>query len=545
MQRAGLSIQRCYTGDDVLSVDGLSVLAAAFGVAFKQWDWSIMTEKTGNKPLQFAADKPGNGEARIHQELDNRFYQKVSAAAFPMTQLRYRNNDAAGSIGLNQLDDAAWLSHFVNFEPFAGSFESPLALCYHGHQFGHYNPDLGDGRGFLFAQFYDNRNRLMDLGTKGSGTTPFSRSGDGRLTLKGAVREILATEMLQALGVATSRTLSVIETGESLQRQDEPSPTRSAVLVRLSHSHIRIGSFQRLFYHDDADGIETLARHVARYYYATPKHNAGQGAVVDADAGLEDLLADLLQAIANRIAVTAGQWMAAGFVHGVLNTDNFNVTGESFDYGPWRFLPQFDAGLTAAYFDQNGRYAYGRQPQAAMWAVCRLADCFVKLVPKNILEDRLEGFYQQLERALASAVQYRLGITFADVDDERDAVLARQLFTAAKTSAYGFDQIFHDLYGGTPRAAGYHGDEWKPLVETLSAASLTRPDALQHPHFGQSRAVSLTIDEVESVWAPIATHDDWQPLTQKIAAMRSMRAALSGDTVTDMPNIISGALLSA
>ena len=142
---------------------------------------------------------------------------------------------------------------------------------------------------------------------------------------------------------------------------------------------------------------------------------------------------------------------------------------------------------------------------------------------------------------MASAVQWRLGITFADIDDERDAVLARQLFTAAKTSAYGFDQIFHDLYGGTPRAAGYQGDEWQPLVETLSAASLIRPDALQHPHFGQSRAVSLTIDEVESVWAPIAAHDDWQPLVEKIAAMRSMRAALSGETVTDMPKIISGA----
>jgi uncharacterized protein YdiU (UPF0061 family) len=512
-------------------------LAAAFCVAFKQWDWSNMTETTGREPSQYASEKPTIGAARVHRKLDNRFYRDVSAAVFPMAQLRYRNDAAAASIGLDQLDDAAWLAHFGNFEPFAGSFESPLALCYHGHQFGHYNPDLGDGRGFLFAQFYDNCNRLMDLGTKGSGTTPFSRSGDGRLTLKGAVREILATEMLEALGVETSRTLSVIETGESLQRHDEPSPTRSAVLVRLSHSHIRIGSFQRLFYHDDANGIETLARHVARHYYANSRHSA----VVDADAALEDLLADLLQAIANRIAVTAGQWMAAGFVHGVLNTDNFNVTGESFDYGPWRFLPQFDAGLTAAYFDQTGRYAYGRQPEAAMWAVCRLADCFVKLVPKNILEDSLEGFYQQLERALAKAVQSRLGISFADVDDERDAALARQLFTAAKASAYGFDQIFHDLYGGIPRATGYHGDVWQPLVETLSAASLTRPDALQHPHFAQPRAVSLTIDDVESVWAPIAANDDWQPLAEMIAAIRRMRAASSGEDVTDMPKIISGA----
>ena len=136
------------------------------------------------------------------------------------------------------------------------------------------------------------------------------------------------------------------------------------MLVRLSHSHIRIGSFQRLFYHDDADGIDMLARHVARHYYA----DAAGGAVVNADAKTADLLVDLLKAIAGRIAITAGNWMAAGFVHGVLNTDNFNVTGESFDYGPWRFLPKFDPGLTAAYFDQTGRYAYSRQPDAAMWA---------------------------------------------------------------------------------------------------------------------------------------------------------------------------------
>ena len=125
---------------------------------------------------------------KIHQNLDDRFYRLVSAASFPAQKIRYRNNAAAESIGLNNLNETEWISHFGRFVPFAGSFETPLALCYHGHQFGHYNPDLGDGRGFLFAQFYDDVGRLMALGTKGSGTTPFSRSGDGRLTLKGSVR---------------------------------------------------------------------------------------------------------------------------------------------------------------------------------------------------------------------------------------------------------------------------------------------------------------------------------------------------------------------
>src|SRR6185312_15585133 len=153
--------------------------------------------------------------------------------------------------GLDTLTDAEWTDHFGRFQPIAGSFETPLALRYHGHQFQTYNPDLGDGRGFLFAQLRDADGRLLDLGTKGSGRTPWSRGADGRLTLKGGVREVLATEMLEALGVPTSKTFSLIETGEALERHDEPSPTRGAVLVRLSHSHIRIGTFQRLAYLKD------------------------------------------------------------------------------------------------------------------------------------------------------------------------------------------------------------------------------------------------------------------------------------------------------
>ena len=142
--------------------------------------------------------------------------------------------------------DEEWAAHFCRFEPLPGNLPQPLALRYHGHQFRVYNPDIGDGRGFLFAQLRDDRGRLLDLGTKGSGQTPYSRTADGRLTLKGGVREVLATEMLEALGVNTSKTFALFETGEELERGDEPSPTRSAVLMRLSHGHIRIGTFQRL-----------------------------------------------------------------------------------------------------------------------------------------------------------------------------------------------------------------------------------------------------------------------------------------------------------
>ncbi|MFN7159461.1 MAG: protein adenylyltransferase SelO family protein, partial [Erythrobacter cryptus] len=250
----------------------------------------------------------------------------VAAADFPTARLRWRNDRAAASIGLDHLDDEAWISHFARFTPLPGNLPQPLALRYHGHQFRVYNPEIGDGRGFLFAQLRAGDGRLLDLGTKGSGTTPYSRSGDGRLTLKGAVREILATEMLEALGVNTSKTLSVIETGEELWRNDEPSPTRSAVLVRLSHSHIRIGTFQRLLAIGDEARMAALVAYCLAQFPGPPPP--------DDAPGREQPAVQLLHQVVERLADLAASYMVAGFVHGVLNTDNMNITGESFDYGP-------------------------------------------------------------------------------------------------------------------------------------------------------------------------------------------------------------------
>ena len=194
----------------------------------------------------------------------------------------------------------------------------------------------------MFAQLRDREKRLLDLATKGSGQTPYSRFGDGRLTLKGGVREILATEMLEALGVYTSKSFSLIETGEDLHRGDEPSPARSAVLVRLGHSHVRFGTFQRLSVEKNHGAIEALIDYCVAQF----------------DPDLIDLATDekvlrFFRRVLMRSTRLAAQWMAAGFVHGVLNTDNMNVTGESFDYGPWRFLPTMDPHFTAAYFDQT------------------------------------------------------------------------------------------------------------------------------------------------------------------------------------------------
>jgi uncharacterized protein YdiU (UPF0061 family) len=185
------------------------------------------------------------------QELGPEFWDPVEPADFPQTILRFRNDRAAATVGLDTLSDEEWIAHFGRFEPLPGNLPRPLAMRYHGHQFRVYNPELGDGRGFTFAQMREaGTGRLLELGTKGSGQTPWSRQGDGRLTLKGGVREVLATAMLEALGVPTSRSFSLVETGEALYRGDEPSPTRSSVLTRLSHSHVRFGTFQRHAFFD-------------------------------------------------------------------------------------------------------------------------------------------------------------------------------------------------------------------------------------------------------------------------------------------------------
>ena len=450
----------------------------------------------------------------IHTQLGPAFYDIVTPARFPQYILRYRNQQAAEQIGLQDFSDEQFIDHFGRFVPLLGSLPEPLALRYHGHQFGTYNPEIGDGRGFLFAQYKDKQTgHLLDLGTKGSGRTPYARAADGRLTLKGGVREVLATELLMALNVPTSQSFSLIETGEALERHDEPSPARSSVLVRLLHSHIRIGSFQRLAYLGQADNLEKLLRHTVRHYYSE----------LDPDLPYEQLILSFLPDLAERVSEMVAGWMSAGFVHGVLNTDNFNITGESFDYGPWRFLPQLDPGFTAAYFDQAGRYAYGRQPSAAMWALCRLADCFVSALPPETLAETLSDFYTSLERHLARHLCWRLGVD--GTDDEARQVSAL-IFEAARKSQIGWDQLFHDLYGGK-LSVNSADPAWQIFAELAKLAEYVSKLPPRQTK-GATQAVraapliTLKIDVVERLWEPIEEKDDWSEFTKYLQDIRAL-----------------------
>ncbi len=461
----------------------------------------------------------------LHRHLGETFFDPVEPARFPEHILRYRNRRAAETIGLDGLSDAQWINHFGRFQPFPGSFEQPLALRYHGHQFRVYNPDIGDGRGFLFAQIRDLADgRLLDMGTKGSGRTPYSRSGDGRLTLKGGVREVLATARLEALGVYTSKSLSLIETGEALERHDEPSPTRSAVLVRLSHSHIRIGSFQRLAVTEDRAGLERLIDYCCQHYYPEIIDDSVAGRALS-----------LFCRITAESARLCAQWMVAGFVHGVLNTDNLNITGESFDYGPYRFLPIYEPGFTAAYFDETGLYAYGRQPEAVHWNLCRLAECLLGQVERDALTDGLAIFDQVFEPALHDMFCRRLGLIG---EGQNVAELIRAVFQYLHASKQQPDQFFHDWFGGVdsaeramagPDASLYQNPGFEPVQQALAGLE-PHPavaEALATDIMQNLRPVTLLYDEIEALWQRIAEDDDWSGFERRLAETEALRAAMA------------------
>lgn len=456
--------------------------------------------------------------ARTHADLGGEFFDVVGAARFPTHIIRHRDQRQAARLGLDGLTDEEWIAHFGRFEPLPGSFDHPLALRYHGHQFRHYNPDLGDGRGFLFAQMHDLEDgRLLDFGTKGSGQTPWSRTADGRLTLKGGVREVLATSLLEAFGVNTSKSFSLIETGEALQRHDEPSPTRASVLVRLSHSHIRIGTFQRFAYLGDAASISALVAHAVRHY------------LPEATATAEpERAARFFAEVCRRVARMGAQWMAAGFVHGVLNTDNINITGESFDYGPWRFLPTYDPKFTAAYFDYGGLYAFGRQPETLLWNLARLGGCLLPLAGETDLKARLEeslhGFGALVQAEFARAVLWRLGLK--PIEAERDAALSGLFFTALLESEAPFERAFFDWRGGRQR--DYPHAAWGPVRAALASYERAAPD---HSYFDGDGPATLLIEQVEALWEPIAERDDWSAFHAKLVEIEQARLAYLGASI--------------
>lgn len=474
------------------------------------------------------------------ESLGEAYYQIVAAAAFPQQILRFRNNALLPLLGLDP-------SHVADehFQEAFGRFQGRvplLALSYHGYQFGVYNPNLGDGRGFLYGQVRGVDGNLYDLGTKGSGQTPYSRGGDGRLTLKGGVREVLAAETLKAQGVNTSRCLSLIETGEQLWRGDEPSPTRSSVMVRLSQSHIRFGTFERLHYLGRSDLIQRLLDHVLEVYYP---HLWPQ----------EQAYARFYTELVARVADVSAQWMAAGFCHGVLNTDNMSITGESFDYGPYGFIPAYDLRFTAAYFDDLGRYCYGNQAPICKDNLRKLQQPLGAVLGVEEMEKSLDTFDDRFRDTFTTLMVHRLGFDHLESPLDRQLIkLTLELLQQHQGSYHGFfrrlrqgftptwaeypDQIPPQLFDpelepnqDTPNLKpisqtpyGEQWCEWRDLYH-LSLSRLSPSElATIGPRLSRHNPLTALVRPViEAVWQAIDEEDNWQPFDTLVKQLQALQ----------------------
>ena len=466
--------------------------------------------------------------------LGDGYWDGVEAAAFPQSRLRFRNDALLRQLGLDP--DAV---SDRDFEAAYGRFEARqplLALRYHGTQFGTYNPFLGDGRGFLYGQVRDIRGDLQDLGSKGSGTTPWSRGGDGRLTLKGGVREIIAGEALHRLGVSTSRTLSLVETGEELWRSDEPSPTRSSVMVRLARTHLRFGSCERLLHRREPQQLDRLWRHTQATYYPHLDRLEAE------DRGLA-MYGELVE----RVARLAAEWMVAGFTHGVLNTDNMSLAGESFDYGPFAFLDRWDPGFTAAYFDQTSLYAYGQQPRVCHHNLRLLQEPLAMLWPRQELEQHLGRFGSAYTAHYRSRLMRRLGFDGAlpapgaqdwlASDALPDLLVPTLQLLVDWPVAYG--SFFaclerHVALAGLPAEAEalapvVPGAPQPPRAAWLAwrdawwawSRTWPQPDTIAPTLARWNLPVTPVRAEIERIWEAIDQRDDWSLLEEWLEQTRS------------------------
>jgi serine/tyrosine/threonine adenylyltransferase len=463
------------------------------------------------------------------ENLGDEYFDQVTAAKFPDHILRWRNDNVLQTLGLepSQVADQDFIEAFGTFNgirPF-------LALRYHGYQFGEYNPNLGDGRGFLYGQVRGIDGELYDFGTKGSGRTPYSRSADGKLTLKGGVREVLAAEALERLGVKTSRCLSLIETGEQLYRGDEPSPTRSSVMVRFSRSHIRFGTFERLHYLNRGDLIRKLLDHVIATYYPhlTPLSQPERDA---------SFYAELVE----RVAKLAAQWMVAGFCHAVLNTDNMSITGESFDYGPYAFIPTYNPQFTAAYFDYYRRYAYANQPAVCYWNLEMLQYPLKMAIAQSDLDVGLSKFKDSYRQAYTDQICLRLGIEApvppeSPEEVEKLITLTLQLLSETQIGYHDFfinlktsfnpnwrdrsQNIILGIEENLTEEQTHLLDQWRSLYhQILAKMPISQMSDISPKLHLYNPSKILLRPEIETVWEKITVDDNWEPFYELIKEIR-------------------------
>jgi len=317
----------------------------------------------------------------------------------------------------------------------------PIAMAYAGHQFGHFVPQLGDGRAILLGEVIDADGVRRDIQLKGSGPTPFSRRGDGRAALGPVLREYIVSEAMATLGIPTTRSLAAVLTGESVLRE---TPLPGAVLTRVASSHIRVGTFQYFAARGDTAGVRQLADHVIARHYPQ---------AANADRPYHALLEGVIARQADLVA----RWLLVGFIHGVMNTDNTSISGETIDYGPCAFMDHYDPAMVFSSIDELGRYAYANQPRIALWNLTRLAECLLPLFSdeqdKAIVEAQaaLGEFAERFNTAYQAGLRGKLGLFTAR---DGDPALAQDLLDAMASNQADFTLTFRRLSDAALDPAG-------------------------------------------------------------------------------------------
>lgn len=385
-----------------------------------------------------------------YARLPERFFARVAPTPVGAPRLIRVNGPLATRLGL----DPDRLASEEGVEVLAGNrvpeTAEPIATAYAGHQFGTFVPQLGDGRAILLGEVVDRAGVRRDVQLKGSGRTPFSRGGDGRAPLGPVLREYVVSEAMAALGIPTTRALAAVTTGEVVIRE---TILPGGVLTRVASSHIRVGTFQFFAARGDVKGLRLLAGHViARHYPDAARTERPYHALLDA----------VIRAQAGLIA----EWMLIGFIHGVMNTDNMSIAGETIDYGPCAFLDAYNPGAVFSAIDRQGRYAYFRQPTIGEWNLTRFAECLLPLLSDDTrvaiaeAEEALDAYTSLFERAYQGGLRRKLGLL---TEREGDAELGRDLLEAMSANGADFTLTFRRL------SEAASGEEDDPGVRSLFA----------------------------------------------------------------------------
>ena len=375
------------------------------------------------------------GFANTYARLPERFFARVNPSPVAAPRLIKLNVELARNLGLDPdaLTSAQGLEILAGNQVAEGA--EPLAIAYAGHQFGYFVPQLGDGRANLLGEVMGGDGIRYDIQLKGSGRTPFSRGGDGRAALGPVLREYMVSEAMAALGVPTTRALAAVTTGEPVLRE---AALPGAVLTRVAASHLRVGTFQYFAAREDTEAIRTLADYaIVRHY---PEISQAK-----------QPYRTLLDVVIARHARLVAQWMLLGFIHGVMNTDNTSISGETIDYGPCAFMEAYDPNTVFSSIDVEGRYAYGNQPRAALWNLTRLIEALLSLLELEAggeeaavvsAKEALATFAPQFEAARLAGLRRKLGL-FTERED--DAALAENLLECMATNHADFTLTFRRL----------------------------------------------------------------------------------------------------